>query len=983
MTFPFAGSAPSRIVPFRGGLAAVAAFLLASVLPAAEPLRCDEDLEVALVLADPEIAQPIEVKLDERGRLWVVEYRQYPDPAGLTELERDEYWRVRYDREIPPPPYAADSPFRGKDRISIHTDTDGDGVYEAHRTFVEGLNLTTSIAFDADGVWVLSPPHLLFYPDADHDDVPDGPPEVHLTGFGHEDTHAIANSLTWGPDGWLYGGNGSTCSIAVRAPLVDPDAEPVRRAGQLVWRYHPDHGFEIFAEGGGNTFGLEIDADGNVFSGHNGGNTRGFHFVDGGYYQKNFGKHGDLSNPHAYGYFPAIPHPNVERFTHHFVRYEADALPPRFHGNLVAIDVLHHNLALTQLTATGSTFRTEDISRPIWSEGDDFRPVDLEQAFDGTLLLADWADSVVSHYLNHEGAIEPSTGRIYRVQPKGWTPAPAPDFATEQLVERLRSPNRAVRRTAVRLIRQRNATELTDDLEALIQGDASTAFDAYAAARSVAEPDRQRALDRVALNHDAPSVRRLAVAMTDLTAPLAVLAESETDAGLLVALAGRSRRLASEEALPIVAALSRRDDFQDDPYFPLALWWAVEHQLSTGDPAATLAALDREGPLFRETLASRILRWATAQRTAFGQSVVADLLKAETSDRGPLFVAMTEAANGSPTRSFGDRADALVREAGASAPLALRLRLGLIEPGEAIAAIAKPISTADRDAALAAIVDLRDETFLVPLLDLAAAPDASRSLRTRLFAALGGFGSPEIASRLLPALPTFDEEGRSAAIDLLASRPTWTAALLDAIDAGDLDAKAVSALTVNRMRLHPDEALRARLNEVWPPAPIDPAATEKKLAFYSRRLTIGGRGDAVRGAAVYKKHCADCHQLHGEGREIGPDLTAYQRSQRDQMLLAIVAPSAEIREGYETAVALLNDGSVLTGLLVRQNDETVELKDVRGSVRTLRRADVAALEITGASLMPDRLLDEMKDEEVRDLFRYLESTPPTSANAGR
>ena len=976
-------------------LAAAAALTFAPAFPGPaagqEPLRHDDDLAVDLVLADPDIAQPIEAKLDERGRLWVVEYRQYPKPAGLTERDRDEFWRVRYDRDLPPPPYADDSPFRGRDRISVHGDRDGDGVYESHRTFLDGLNLTTSVAFDAGrrggGVWVLSPPHLLFYPDADGDLAPDGPPEVHLAGFGIEDSHAIANSLTWGPDGWLYGANGSTCSIAVTAPLATPGVPPVRRRGQLVWRYRPDRGFEIFAEGGGNTFGLEIDAAGNVFSGHNGGNTRGFHFVDGGYYRKNFGKHGDLSNPLALGYFGPMPHPPVERFTHHFVRYDAAALPPRFRGNLLAIDVLHRNLALSEVTPVGSTFRTRDLSRPVRSDGDGFSPVDLALAFDGSLLIADWADSNVNHYRNHEGFLEPSTGRVYRLREKGRAPGSGPDFSTGRLLDRIADPNRAVRRTALRLIRQRDARELLDGLETLACGPAPVAFDAYAAARAVAGPDRRAALDRRALAHPDPSLRRLAVGVADpMNVNLAAVARVEDDPGALVALAGRSRRLPSGQGAPIAAALSGRHDLTGDPYFPLACWWAVERQLSHGDAAATLAGLDRGGPLFDAVLAPRILRWAAAQDSDSGRAVVADLL-GDADDPGPLFAALAEAAAGSPVRSFGGAIDAAVRDAGDAAPLPLRLRLGLADAAAVVDRLPS-LPGDERDAVLGVIEDLGDDAFLPGLLDSATRPGTPAGLRSRLFGTLGRFDSPRVAGRLLAALPEFapdpGDDARAAAVELLASRPDWAAALLDAVDAGTLAADEVPALTVNRMRLHPDPALRERLDARWSRPAGDPAGTAAALDRWTRRLAAGGRGDVARGAGAFIKHCAACHRLHGAGREVGPDLTSYQRSKRDQMLLAIVAPSAEIREGYETATALLADGSVLTGLLVRQTDAAVELKDVRGNVRTLPRGDLLDLSVGGTSLMPDGLLDQMGDQEVRDLFAYLESdpTPPAGDRRG-
>src|SRR5690606_14090151 len=151
----------------------------------------------------------------------------------------------------PPPNH-----FPGKDRISIHEDTNGDGRFDAHRVFVEGLSIVASCARGRGGVWGLNPPYLLFYPDRDDDDVPDGDPVVHLAGFGLEDTHSVVNSLRFGPDGWLYAAQGSTVSARVTRP--GRDDEPMHSAGQLMWRYHPEsRRYEVFAEGGGNAFCVE------------------------------------------------------------------------------------------------------------------------------------------------------------------------------------------------------------------------------------------------------------------------------------------------------------------------------------------------------------------------------------------------------------------------------------------------------------------------------------------------------------------------------------------------------------------------------------------------------------------------------------------------------------------------------------------------------------------------------------------------------
>ncbi|MGH7193745.1 MAG: DUF7133 domain-containing protein, partial [Candidatus Saccharimonadales bacterium] len=112
-----------------------------------------DDLAVEQVLAEPHIRQPLFIDFDERGRMWVVEYLQYPFPAGLKILSEDKFLRASYDKAPPPPP----NHFRGRDQITIHEDTDGDGSFDSHKTFLDGLSIVTSFARGRGGVWVLNP----------------------------------------------------------------------------------------------------------------------------------------------------------------------------------------------------------------------------------------------------------------------------------------------------------------------------------------------------------------------------------------------------------------------------------------------------------------------------------------------------------------------------------------------------------------------------------------------------------------------------------------------------------------------------------------------------------------------------------------------------------------------------------------------------------------------------------------------------------
>jgi len=154
---------------------------------------------------------------------------------------------------------------RGDAPIAIAVEADKPGAKIDRNLFGQfAEHLGTGIY---GGVWVGAAPELLFIPDRNHDDKPDGPPEVLLNGFGYQDTHECLNSFLWGPDGWLYGIQGVFNTARIGKPEVPPEKRPELRAG--VWRYHPvRREFEIFANGGSNPWGLDYDERGQLFMTH-------------------------------------------------------------------------------------------------------------------------------------------------------------------------------------------------------------------------------------------------------------------------------------------------------------------------------------------------------------------------------------------------------------------------------------------------------------------------------------------------------------------------------------------------------------------------------------------------------------------------------------------------------------------------------------------------------------------------------------------
>ena len=163
---------------------------------AAMQFELREKLKIDLLASEPDVEQPLYMSWDSRGRLWVIEYRQYQFPAGLKIVSYDSHLRAQFDKRPLPPPQGDP----GADRVTVFEDTDGDGFFDRHSSVIEKLNIASAAITGANAIWVLNPPYLLKYPDSDGNGLPDADPEVALSGFGIEDTHSVASSLQWGVD---------------------------------------------------------------------------------------------------------------------------------------------------------------------------------------------------------------------------------------------------------------------------------------------------------------------------------------------------------------------------------------------------------------------------------------------------------------------------------------------------------------------------------------------------------------------------------------------------------------------------------------------------------------------------------------------------------------------------------------------------------------------------------------------------------------
>ena len=947
-------------------------------------------LELQLVLAEPHVAQPLFMTWDERGRLWVMEYRQYPEPAGLNMVSRDVYLRTVYDKVPAPPPHHD----RGRDRISIHEDTDGDGIYDNHKVFVDGLNIATSMAIGRGGVWVTNPPYLLFYPDRNRDDIPDGDPEVHLQGFGLEDSHSVINSLRFGPDGWLYGAQGSTVSAAVSSPgSTEP---PIRTMGQQIWRYQPElRQFEVFAEGGGNTFGVELDAKGRIYSGHNGGDTRGFHYVQGSYSRKGFKKHGSLSNPYAFGYFEPMKHHSVPRFTHNFILYEANVLPAPYRGHLFGIEPLQGQVVMSRFEPNGSSFQTHDLSRPVMTADPWFRPVDIKVGPDGCIYLADMYEQRIDHSSHYAGRIDRTNGRVYRLGPENLSPLPNFDLARlprGELLDLLRHPSKWHRQEALRVLADRRDSELIPTLiqqlslargqfalEVLWALHLSGGLDDVTSKKLLSHTDRFVRAWNVRLVCDRGAVTPA------FAESLAVLAAAEETIEVRKQLAASAQRLSLEHALPIIRNLLRHDADAKDIHQPLLIWWALEkHVGSAGDTLVRRLRLQEDHiwrrPLMRDHLLQRLTKRLVLPGTRRGLLQAAMLLEsapdAELQRR--ILAAFEEAYEGRTLVGLPPRLTRAIAAAGGGSQT-LRMRQGDDQAlQDAVRLIlddqAQQVKRIHFVEILAELGRVED----IPVLLEVAKSTGDSAVAAAALRSLQAYQSTAIGRAVVEQLPQFRGEVKLEGELMLASRAEWTILWLESFASEPTRAKDVSDAAQRKMSLHQDERVQQLVNKFWGTVVGTTTTQMWKEVRRIQAVVHAAAGNPKQGKLIFKEQCGKCHRLFDEGGDTGPDLTSFQRNDLERALVNIVNPNAEIREGFENHLLVTTDGRIVQGFVSDQDNQVVVLRDVNGNNHVVRRDEIDSKRALSISVMPEGTLRGLADQQLRDLFAYFRSSQPVN-----
>jgi putative membrane-bound dehydrogenase-like protein len=946
--------------------------------------------QATLFAGEPDLVQPIAFTFDDRGRLWVAECYSYPQ------------WHK--------------DPKEGRDRILIFEDRDGDGHFDTCKVFHDKLANVSGIQIGFGGVWVCATPNLLFIPDRDGNDVPDGPPEIVLDGWDLKAQHNVFNALTWGLDGWLYGCNGIMSNSKVGKPGA-PDGErtPINCG---VWRYHPTrHIFEVVATGTTNPWGLDFDDYGQMFI-TNCVIHHLWHVIPGAHFQRMYGQ--DF-NPHWYSLMTSCAdhlhwagghwtssrggqgkHSETGGGHAHSgaMVYLGDNWPARYRNGVFMCNIHGNRVNYDILERQGSGYVAHHGPDLLLANDPWFRGLAVQYGPDGGVFVSDWTDTGECH--NYQ-VVDRTNGRIYKVtygKPAPFTKDLA-KLSDAELVERQLHNNDWHVSHARRLLQERAAAgklapETRQALEKILADnpDVARKLRALWALHVTGGLDERQRLDLLDSTHEAVRAWVVQLALEkhspspSLFEKLVVLSRHDPSPFVRLYLASGLQRLPLGQRWRLAEGLVDHAEDAADCNLPLLIWYGIEPLVPLDSGRALSLLTKAKIPLLREYIARRA---ALRGEPVASLPPLVQLLdrQADPALHRDVLRGITDALAGQRSAAMPEGWSSLAGKLEQSRlpevrEKALFLSVVFDDP-RALAAIRKTLldsraAPADRQMALQGLL-YKKSPDLVPVLQGLV---ADREIRGHALRGLAAYADQETPKVILARYAEFTSTEKEDAIQTLASRPVYALALLDAVERGQVPRRDVTPFTARQILGLKQKAITDKLNKVWGtirPVNLDKAALTAK---YKALLTPENLKSAnhANGRLVFGRVCASCHRLFDDGGDVGPDLTGSQRANLDYVLENVLDPSAVVAPDYQMTILETKDGRILTGIIKQENEKTLTMRTQNESV-VVPTNEVESRNRSPVSMMPEGLFDKLTQEEVRDLVGYLASPAQVALPKGK
>lgn len=953
-------------------------------LAEAAQMRVPAGFHVSLFAGEPDVAQPIAMTTDDRGRVWVGECFSYP------------IW-------------APD----GNDTVLRFDDPHDTGHFTSRTVVWDRANNLTGVEIGFGGMWLCCAPHLLFVPIDEQTGKPSGPPKIVLDGWSVKGMHNIVNGLIWGPDGWLYGMNGNGAPSRVGPPGMPESQRTPISSG--IWRYHPTkHIFEVVAHGLVNPWGLDYDDYGQFFA-TNCVLAHLWHVIPGAHFPR---LRDDGEDPDTYEFIQATSdhlhwgggdwttsrggkgiHSEAGGGHAHAgaMVYLADNWPEQYRGSIFMCNLHGNRVNNDLLVRRGSGYVGKHGKDFLFSSDPWFRGLNLKYGPDGAVYVNDWCDSGECH---NKVKVDRTNGRIYKVA-YGTPTAPPADLDLAklgdlELVKLQASSNDWYVRHARRLLQERFAAgrDMSEAQRALLAMFAADAWvphklRALWALHVIAGDSQQFLIEQ--LHHESEYVRGWAVQFLledknpDATVQLmlAQLAAHEPSPFVRLNLASGLQRMPLAERWPIATNLGAHADDAADHNLPLMLWYGIE-------PAA--AADPVRGLEFAENCQIPIVRRFVARRIGDAALVVKSLaavIDRKTTDAASntaasnaavefdLLAGLHDALRGRRHEPLPTGWPAVYAKLSQSTVPGVRAEAdalaSVFDDPAALAALKRVASdssadVAKRQDALSALIEVHAPDLAGLLQRLLAEP----AMRARALQGLAGYDDPQSAKLIVQIYPQLDPVEKQDAIETLSSRQAYAIVLLGAVENHQIPVGDISVFTARQLRQFKDRAISDELAKVWGTLRESPADKQQQMAHYKAMLTpeFLKHADVSHGRLIFSHTCAQCHTLYGVGGKIGPDLTGSNRDHVDYVLQKVIDPSAAVPKQYQMQIIQLQDGRLINGIIRERTAKSLVVQTDTHEV-ILATQDIDEMKPSKMSMMPERQFDKLKPEEIRDLLGYL------------
>lgn len=943
--------------------------------------------QIDLVAAEPLISDPIDMEIDEDGRLYVLEMHGYPTDQT------------------------------GTDRIVLLKDSNGDGRMDESVVFADSLVWPMGIMRWKNGLIVTEAPDVIYLEDVDGDGRADIRERI-LTGFFDQDPESDVNNPVYGLDNWIYLANTRRSDSEIR--YVDRPRRPriPHHATSRNVRFQPDRG-GLEPLSGGTQFGFTFDRWGRPLYVNN-RNHIYQEVIPARYLERrpdllvanasaSISDHGEAAQV-----FPITADPNPQLLTDvgeitaacGITFYDGGAFPEGF-GNVVFVGEPAHNLVHADLLGSAgptlSASRLEPHAEFLASTDSWFRPVNMYVGPDGALYVVDYyrqiiegpewlADDVLASGDLYNGS---DRGRIYRISREG---APSPDWTTglslgqasdEELVTYLSHPNIWWRRHAQRMLVDRDAVAVAPQLVALALGGEAAVGRLHALWTLEGLERLDDAVVAAAMRDPEPGVRENAIQLAEPR----LAASAELQAALLAMKGDPDPRVRFQVLLALgildspEAAAAREEllfDQVDDPWMQIAALSAPD--VSEHDLLRSM--LDRYEPKF-----APLVRRLTAMITTDRPNEELQPLLVESADPGsaapwqaPVLEGIAQGLKGrndsrALLRSESSRlVDAVFEHPVDSARQAALLVLettGLPSTDAWLVEYALAIAQDEAESAMhrALAIDVlrlagpAAHSAVLRSLIVPRAPTAVQLAAVRAFGAAAGTESTEF---LIESWPNLTPEVRDAALASILSWPLQSERiilLLDAIAEGRVHPAAISwPHKVTLMRDIPD-ALKRRARTLITSAEEQRRKEVVRYADAVKTLT----GDPESGRPLFERDCSTCHRLGtiAEGSSFGPDLMSVRGWKPENIVAHVVEPNQSIPFGFDYWQLVLNNGETFQGIVAEESANAVTIRRLSQPDVTIPRSDIAALRNLNVSTMPSDFMERLSPQEMADLTAFI------------